>query len=158
FHSAQELGKLIAKALDLADTNAGVAYDPSTGELSYHITLTTNPTESGKLSLDVPDAGALHGVTSATVPTLNEKGTLDFTFGIKLTPVAPDPTDNDSLERHFFVNDAKLTGEVTLSASGVTGSGLFGLVDLSFAQGAISGKDTFTRNLVDPATAASRVT
>src|SRR5262249_755076 len=104
-------------------------------------------------------------------------------FGINLTPVAPDPTppvdinpaddnqvpdptplhdpdlsDNDSLERHFFVKDATLTGEVTVSASGITGSGLFGLVTRSFAQGTISGKDPFTRNLVDPATAASRVT
>ena len=183
FHSAQELGKTIAKALDLADTNAGVVYDPSTGELSYHITLATSLTESAKLTLDVPDAGALHGVTSAAVPTLSEKGTLDLTFGIKLIPVAPDPTplvdtnpaddnqvpdptplhdpdlsDNDSLERHFFVKDAKLTGEVTLSASAITGSGLFGLVDLSFAQGTASGKATFTRDLIDPATTASRVT
>ena len=38
----------------------------------------------------------------------------------------PDLSDNDSLERHFFVKDAKLTGEVTLAASGVTGSGQSG--------------------------------
>ena len=60
----------------------------------------------------MPDAGALHGVTSATVPTLNEKGTLDFTFGIRLIPVPaavdPNPADDNQLPDPTPLHDPDL--------------------------------------------------
>jgi Ca2+-binding RTX toxin-like protein len=155
FQSAQELATRLASALGLSAATIAADYNAATSELTYHLKLTTSANESAGLKVDVPDAGALHGVTSTSVPSLTEAGTLDFTFGINLSPLSG---QNDSLERHLFVKNGALKGDVTMSVSSLTATGQFGLVDLTIAGGSGSGTATLIKNILDPSTLGSQVT
>jgi Ca2+-binding RTX toxin-like protein len=155
FTSAQQVGTLLSTALGLP-ANASVAFDPLTNELTWKLKLTTAGSQSSDVTLDIPDVGALHDVTTTRQATLTTNSSLEFTFGVQLTPVAPSP--GDSIVRHAFVKGANLEGNVAMTSQDLFGAfGSYGLVDFSVGPTA-SGTSKLTRSLQDPVTSASQIT
>lgn len=72
-------------------------------------------------------------------------------FGVDLS------ASNQTPERQFSVDQLKLTGRVSQSASNISGSAHYGIVGIDFAGGRYAGLSTFSATIGDPNSAATEV-
>jgi Ca2+-binding RTX toxin-like protein len=153
FTSAQSLGNKLSTLLGPA-VSINPDYNSATHELTYHLKLTTSVTGSGtgNGTIDVPDSGALHGVTSNSPVTITESGSLDFTFGVNLA--SHGGTDQHRTSDDIFVRNAALQGDVTAAAPLVIANGLYGFADIAITSGTLAGNAEIQRGIQGPANAS----
>src|SRR5207245_1351315 len=139
FNTAQELAQQLVGLLG-GDPSA-VRYDPATHLLTYAIQFThVFASSETPIAFDA-DLGQVAGIQSSSTLRVTAAVHVALTFGVDLSPLAPDttpsdPSDDDSLGRHFFLVNPTVSGTIDLSASDITAvARLFKFVEIGIQPG-----------------------
>ena len=158
FNNAQELAQRLASLL--GGSPSAVSYNPATNLLTYAIQFTHNfATQQTPVAFGV-DLGKLAGIQSNSQLSLAAAVNVALTFGIDLSPLAPDTTpgdasDDDSLARHFFVMNPTVSASVNLNAADIDAlARLFNFVEIGVNNGTGTIQSTLSVALIDPDTQA----
>jgi hypothetical protein len=130
FMTAQELASQLAERLGLDPQFVNAQYYPATNELTYHVRFTRNFDRANiPLGFSVQGLPLVIADGSATL-NVDANATLEFTFGVDLTPRQPPsiastadagfalPADGRlTADAHFTLTVGNLTQDVTVSRS-----------------------------------------
>jgi hypothetical protein len=156
FQTAQDLARELAGLLG-GDPSA-VNYDITTNLLTYRIQFAHTFAVTQAPVAFAANLGSVAGLQSSSTLSLNAAVNVGLTFGVDLSPLAPDttpndPNDDDSLARHFFIINPTVTGTVSLAATDLEAvARLFNFVEIGVDQGSGSIQSTVAVSLRDPGT------
>ncbi|NOS71718.1 MAG: hypothetical protein HOP33_17550, partial [Verrucomicrobia bacterium] len=158
FNTAQELAQ---KLIGLLGGNPSASsYDPSTNLLTYTIQFAhTFSAQQIPIAFGL-DLGKVAGIQTSSQLSATGAVNVALTFGIDLSPLAPDttpndPGDDDSVMRHFFVVNPTVSGSVNLAAADIDAlAKIFNFVEIGIDNGSGTIQTNLSLSLKDPGTQA----
>jgi hypothetical protein len=157
FATAQALGNLLARLLNLDPSVISANFDAAGQDLSYHVQLTESlPTESVPVAYNVAFGQGLASASVSGMVNFHAMVTLQFTVGINLTPQGM----GQSLADKLYVQGASASGTLTMDASNISAMAQFGFLQIQSSGGSANATGNLTVNLKDPGsgTPGGRVT
>ena len=146
FPSAQNLAARLAQSLGIDPADLGLDFDASTGELTYHLHLAKDFSESAALGSAVDFGNGLGGLEFGTDASIDGSFALDLDFGLDVSAIASaaDPLD------WFFIRDPHATATLDVAANDVTAGAHIGFLGISVEGGSVSASPTIDVTLNDP--------
>jgi len=133
--SVQGLADALSSILGLTLPEINAVYNPATDELTFDVAVSqgfapvTRPLD---FSMDMTP---LAEITTAGDLAITGQSDVVLTFGFNISPLGAEETMAD----RFFVQDAAVTAEATLSNSSIVGDARFGFLDIHVADGSVTG-------------------
>ena len=131
--TVQDLVTRIAQILGVDADELGLAYDQATGELTYHLDLTRQLatfSDALKFGFNFEPIADFNIDANAS---FDASIGVDFTFGVDLGDLAGGATVADS----FFVRDASVSADATITALDINAIARLGFLDVSVQHGSL---------------------
>lgn len=150
FSTAQELAAALAGSLHIPLDDLALAYDATSGELSYDIAWDAAFSGTGAADVSFDAAGGLAALQFNGMGMIDAAGAFRLTLGLDLKDLA---TGAD-LNQGFFIRDASASGTADLTISDLDAAARFGFLGVDVVDGSGTLNAAFSVSLRDSGTRA----
>ncbi len=149
--TVQELAAELTASLGITLADFGLAYDATSKELTFNISLLEELAESFReIRYGVEVEDSVSGLIVDTTATTSIDASFDFTLGIDFDNVLA----GDSATDYLFIRDAMASGTINLDIADFDAAARFGFLGIEVVDGTATADPTFVVSLTDPATNA----